>query len=374
MRFETRAIHAGLDSANAARAIVPPVYHSTIYELNEAGKQDDELLYSRLDNPNRRQWEALAASLEGGAAAAAFASGIAAAAAVLQALEPGDHVIFPEDLYSGHRMMITGLMNRWKLETSFTDATNPDAVRAAIRPNTRLIWMETPSNPMLRITDIAAVCELARSRGLLSCVDNTWPTPVNQLPLALGADLVMHSSTKYFGGHSDTLGGLVIAREDGELMERIRFIQRLGGAVPSPQDCWMLARSTRTLAYRMKGHNEHGMMLARFLDTHPAVEAVYYPGLESHPGYGVAARQMQHFGGMISFLVKGDAPLALKVVSGSELIKRATSLGGVESSWEHRLSTEGEGSKTPGNLIRFSVGLEHPEDLKEDLNRALSVI
>ena len=374
MRFETRAIHGGLDHDNHARAIVPPVYHSTVYELSEAGKQDDELLYSRLDNPNRRQWEELAASLEGGAGAAAFASGIAAATVVLQALDPGDHVIFPDDLYSGHRMMITGLMNRWNLHSSFVDATSADTIREAIRPNTRLIWMETPSNPMLRITDIAAVCELARSRGLITCVDNTWPSPVNQRPLELGADLVMHSSTKYFGGHSDLLGGLVIAREENELMERIRFIQRLGGAVPSPQDCWMLARSTRTLAYRMRGHNAHGAELAAFLARHPKVGAVHYPGLSGHPGHDTARRQMHGFGGMISFEVKGDASQTLKVVAGATLIRRATSLGGVESSWEHRLSTEGEGSKTPGNLIRFSVGLEHPDDLKEDLERALSVL
>ncbi len=370
MRFETKAIHTGLGIENPSKAIIPPISPSTIFEIDEKGRQEGDLHYTRLGNPNRLQFEHLIAALEGGSEAAAFASGIAAATAVLQALDPGDHIIVPEDIYAGNRKMIHGIMLRWGLNADFIDMTDPAKVEEHIRPETKLIWVETPSNPLMRITDIRKVSELAAERTIPVIADNTWPTPVNQLPLELGASLVLHSPSKYFGGHSDILGGAVITKEGNELFDRIRFNQQMGGAVPSPQDCWLLSRSTRTLAYRMRGHNEHAEKAALFLEQHPSIERVWYPGLPSHPQHETARKQMKGFGGMISFLVKGSGEDARKVVVGSRLIKRATSLGGVETTWEHRAGSEGEGSVSPPTLIRISIGLEHPDDLIEDLEQA----
>ncbi len=371
MRIETKAIHAGLDVQNNSKAIVPPIHTSNVFELREEGFQEGDLNYTRYSNPNRLQLEALLAELEGGEACAAFSSGVAAATTIFQSLKPGDHILIPTDVYAGNRSLVQKIMQPWGLEADFIDMTQSEHINKAIKDNTRLIWMETPSNPMMNITDIAVVCKLARENDILTCVDNTWPTPVNQLPLELGADLALHSTTKYFGGHSDILGGAVIAKEPAGIFERIREIQQLGGAVPSPRDCWLLCRSTRTLPYRMRAHNEHAAHLAKFLQNQPGVEKVFYPGLATHVGYEIAQKQMSGFGGMISFLIDGGREEALDVIAGSKLIKRATSLGGVESTWEHRRSSEGEESKTPQNLIRISVGLEHPDDLMEDLERAL---
>lgn len=371
MHFQTKAIHAGLDVEKHSKAVVPPIEPSTVFEHGEGGAEEGELNYTRLSNPNRLQWEAILAELEGGEAAAAFASGVAAAAAIFQALRPGDHIIVPDDLYVGNHHLIRDVMEPWNMEADFIDMTDIQNIEEAIRGNTRLIWIETPSNPLLNITDIQAVCELADGKDILTCVDNTWPSSVNQRPLSLGADLVLHSTTKYFGGHSDILGGAVIAKSDDGIFERIRKNQRTTGGVPSPRDCWLLARSTRTLSYRMKGHNAHAVELAEFLQDHPSVETVFYPGLKSHPGHEIAQKQMCGYGGMISFLIGGGADEALEIVSGAKLIKHATSLGGVESTWEHRRSSEGEDSEVPQNLIRISVGLEHPEDLKDDLAQAL---
>ncbi|HMB41322.1 MAG TPA: aminotransferase class I/II-fold pyridoxal phosphate-dependent enzyme [Balneolaceae bacterium] len=371
MRFETRAIHTGLNIGNPSSSVVPPISPSTIFEIDAEGREEKDLHYTRLGNPNRLQFEAVIASLENGKAASAFSSGIAAATAVLQALDPGDHIIIPEDVYAGNRKMVKNIMNRWGLESSFIDMTSLNEIESHIKKNTKLIWMETPSNPLMRITDIKAVSELAKSHAIRTVVDNTWPTPVNQLPLDLGADLVLHSTSKYFGGHSDILGGAVVTATDDDFFERIRMIQKMAGAVPSPQDCWMLSRSTRTLAYRMRGHNEHARIVADFLSNHKRVESVYYPGLESHPGHTIAKKQMNGFGGMISFLAGRGAAEAVQIVGRSKLIKRATSLGGVESTWEHRQSSEGEGSVSPDTMIRMSVGLEHPDDLIGDLEMAL---
>ncbi|HLR31168.1 MAG TPA: aminotransferase class I/II-fold pyridoxal phosphate-dependent enzyme [Fodinibius sp.] len=371
MHKETQAIHAAMDAAGKSPDIVPPIHRSTVYEINKKGRSGEDWHYTRLDNPNRVQWEHVLKVLEEGEAAAAFSSGVAAASAIFQSLRPGDHVIIPEDVYAGNRLLVKEVMEPWGLQTDFTDMTDLENIERHFRENTRLIWLETPSNPLMNIMDIEAVATLARDRDMLVCVDNTWPTPINQLPLKLGADLVVHSTTKYFGGHSDILGGAVIAREKGAFFDNLRTVQRTGGAVPSPDDCWMLARSTRTLPYRMRAHNENALRLARYLEEHPNVLDVYYPGLSSHEGHEVARRQMSGFGGMISFLVEGGAREAVGMVGKAELIGRATSLGGVESTWEHRRSSEGEGSITPENLIRISVGLEHPDDLLEDLERAL---
>lgn len=372
MRLETKAIHAGLDVQNDSKAIVPPIHTSTVFEHREEGFREGDLNYTRYANPNRQQLEALLAQLENGEACAAFSAGVAAAAAVFQSLQPGDHVLMPADVYAGNRSLTDKIMRPWGLEIDYVDMTDPEKVSNAIKETTHLIWIETPSNPMMHITDIAAVCELAKDNGIVTCVDNTWPTPINQLPLNLGAHFVLHSTTKYFGGHSDILGGAVIAKSATGFFERIREVQQLGGAVPSPRDCWMLCRSTRTLPYRMRGHNEHAAHLAKFLQNHPKVEKVYYPGLATHAGHEIAAKQMSGFGGMISFLVDGGKEATLEIVASSRLIKRATSLGGVETTWEHRQSSEGDESQTPENLIRISVGLEHPDDLMEDLERALS--
>lgn len=372
MRIETRAIHSGLGIENDSKAIVPPIHTSTVFEHSEQGYQDGDLNYTRYSNPNRLQWEALLADLEGGEVCAAFSSGVAAASAVFHALQPGDHILVPSDVYAGNRSLLEKVMQPWGLKADFIDMTNVENVNQAITDHTKLIWIETPSNPMMNITDIEAVCRLGAENDIITCVDNTWPTPINQLPLELGADLVLHSTTKYFGGHSDILGGAVVAKESGPFFDRIREIQQLGGAVPSPRDCWLLSRSTRTLPYRMRGHNEHAEHLAKFIQNHPKVEKVFYPGLSTHAGHEIARKQMTGFGGMISFLTAGNAEDALNIVAGSKLIKRATSLGGVESTWEHRRSSEGEGSTTPQNLIRISVGLEHPDDLMEDLEGALS--
>lgn len=371
MRFETKAIHAGLDVANDSQAVVPPISPSTVFEIDAGGRNEEDFHYTRLNNPNRQQLEQLIASLEKGKACAAFSSGVAAAAAVLQALDPGDHVLIPDDVYAGNRFLVQKVMLRWGLEVDFIRMTDPEIIRQNLREETRLIWIETPSNPMLRITDIRAVCQLARENDCYTCVDNTWPTPLNQLPLELGADLVLHSTTKYFGGHSDLLGGAIVAKTEDGIFERIREIQKMAGAVPSPRDCWLLSRSIRSFPYRMRGHNQNAAKLAQFLDNHPNIKEVFFPGLPMNEGHEVAKQQMSGFGGMISFLIHGDKEKAIEIVGKAKLIKRATSLGGVESTWEHRRSSEGEDSLTPQNLIRISVGLEHPEDLIEDLEQAL---
>ncbi|TYP93422.1 cystathionine gamma-synthase [Fodinibius salinus] len=371
MHKETQAIHAAMEVVNNNPDIVPPVHRSTVYQLDKEGRSEGDWHYTRLENPNRVQWEHVLKVMEDGEAAAAFSSGVAAAAGVFQSLEPGDHIIIPEDVYAGNRKLVNNIMNPWGLESDFIDMTDLTNIKNHLKENTSLIWIESPSNPLMNIMDIEAICDLAHENGAVVCVDNTWPTPVNQMPLKLGADLVIHSTTKYFGGHSDILGGAVISKEQDDFFEQIRMVQRTGGAVPSPDDCWMLARSTRTMPYRMKGHNNNAERLAFYLQDHPKVQDVFYPGLPSHDGHKIAKKQMSGFGGMISFLIKGPQQDAIEIVGRSKLIGRATSLGGVESTWEHRRSSEGEGSITPKNLIRISVGLEHPDDLLEDLEQAL---
>lgn len=370
MHKVTQAIHASMEEAGDNSAIVPPVHRSTIYEIDERGHQEENWHYTRLGNPNRKQWERVLSTMEEGAGAAAFSSGVAAASAVFQSLNPGDHVIIPDDVYAGNRELVKQIMKPWGLQADFVNMSDTDELETCINDQTKLIWIETPSNPLMRISDIEKICRIAHQQNITVCVDNTWPTPINQLPLKLGADLVLHSTTKYFGGHSDILGGAIVTRKENQFFERIRRVQRIGGAVPSPEDCWRLSRSTRTLPYRMRGHNENAKRLADFFQKHPKVAEVFYPGLSSHDGFETAQKQMSGFGGMISFLVDGDREEALKIVSGAQLISRATSLGGVESTWEHRRSSVGEDSRAPENMIRISVGLEHPEDLMEDLEQA----
>jgi cystathionine gamma-synthase len=371
MHIETLAVHAGRRSDPGTGAVMTPIHLSTTFERQPDGSYTDGYVYTRSENPNRRSLEEALAQLEGGAAALAFSAGQAATTAVFQALAAGDHVIVPEDTYFGTRRAVLDILAPWGLQATVVDMTNLDAVQAAVRPNTRLIWTETPSNPLLKITDIAAVAEIAHRAGALCAVDNTWPSPLGQRPLELGADLVMHSTTKYLGGHSDLLGGALIAGVDDEFFARLRTIQTIGGAVPSPFDCWLLLRSLRTLPYRMRAHCAHAHAVAHFLADHPRVEAVHYPGLESHPGHAVARRQMKAFGGMLSIQVVGGAAEAMAVAARVKLFTRATSLGGVESLIEHRASVEGPNTATPQNLLRISVGLEHPDDLIADLAQAL---
>ncbi len=372
LRIETVAIHAGLAPDPATGAVMPPIHLSTTFEREADGSYPHGYSYSRSENPNRAALERCLCALEGGAAAAAFASGSAATTSIFQALAPGDHVIAPLDAYYGTAKQLREIFLPWGLEASFVDLTDPRAVEAALRPNTRLVWVETPSNPLLTITDIARTVAIAHAAGALVACDNTWASPVLQRPLDLGADLVMHSVTKYLSGHSDVLGGAVVAREADGVFARIRAIQTAAGAVPSPFECWLTLRSIRTLPYRMRGHCQNAEAVARFLRDHPAVEAVHYPGLEEHPGYAVARRQMAHPGGMLSVQIRGGRAAAFAVAARVRLFTRATSLAGVESLIEHRASVEGPGTRTPDNLLRVSVGLEHPDDLIADLAQALA--
>jgi cystathionine gamma-synthase len=371
MRFETRAVHAGGGVDPATGAVTQPIYLSTTFERAADGSFPQGYIYSRTDNPNRAALERALASLEGGAAAAVFASGSAATPAIPQALAPGDHVVAPLDAYFGTGKLLREVFAPWGLQTTFVDVTDVATVERALRPETTLVWLETPSNPLLKVTDIAAIAAIARAAGARCVADNTWASPVLQRPLELGADLVMHATTKYLGGHTDVLGGAVIAREEDAFFERIRLIQTAGGGVPSPFECWLVLRGLKTLPLRVRAQSESAARIASYLSAHPDVEAVHYPGLEWHAGHAVAARQMAGFGGMLSFQVRGGEAAAMAVAARVELFTRATSLGGAESLIEHRASVEGPDTATPDNLLRVSVGLEHPDDLIEDLARAL---
>ena len=365
--IETIAIQAGRNPDARIGAVMPPIHLSTTFIRGNEG----DFVYSRSDNPNRQALEACLTELEDGAGAIAFGSGMAAVAGVFQSLSQGDHVILPDDTYFGVRVLVTELLARWGLEHTMVDMTDLSAVQTAIQSNTRLVWVETPSNPMLKVTDIAAVADIAHESGAIVGVDGTWATPMLQPALGLGADLVVHSTTKYLGGHSDLTGGIIVAKEENNLFETMREVQGIGGGVPSGFDCWLLLRGIRTLPYRMRGHCANAKQVAQFLDAHPNVHTVHYPGLESHPGHAVAKRQMNDFGGMLSVQVVGGAEKAAAVASSTKIFAQATSLGGVESLIEHRAPVEGEGTQTPLDLLRVSVGLEHPDDLIEDLAQAL---
>jgi len=371
MHIDTRAVHAGRAPDPVSGAVTPSITLSTTFERQPDGSFPSGYGYTRSENPNRAALETALADLEGGAAAFAFASGMASVDAALRTLAPGDHLLLPDDLYHGVRHLVKQVYVRWGLAVDFVDMRDLDVVRAAVLPQTRLIWVETPSNPSLKIVDIAALAQIAHDAGAWCGVDNTWATPLLQNPIALGADLVMHSTTKYIGGHSDILSGALITRDNGTRAEAIARVQHLGGAVPSPFDCWLLLRSLSTLPVRVRAQTESAGMIADYLQSHPVVERVHYPGLDAHPGHDVAARQMRGFGGMLSFQVRGSTDEAMAVAARLTLITRATSLGGVESLIEHRRSIEGADSPTPDNLLRLSVGLEHVDDLIADLRTAL---
>lgn len=368
MNIETIAIQAGRSIDQLTGAVMPPIHLTTTFVRGN----DGDFVYSRSDSPNRRALEECMMQLEGGAGAVAFASGMAAVASIFQSLQHGDHVILPDDTYFGVRKLVTDLLAGWGLSHTMVDMTDLEAIKSAMQPNTKIVWAETPSNPMLKVTDIAAVAEIAHNGGAKLGVDATWATPMLQHSLALGADYAAHSTTKYLGGHSDLTGGVVVVREADSAYERIRDMQEIGGGVPSGFDCWLLLRGIRTLPYRMRGHCANAMKIAQFLADHPQVHTVHYPGLEDHAGHEVAKRQMDDFGGMLSVQVKGGAEKADAVAGGTKIFARATSLGGVESLIEHRAPVEGEGTQTPMDLLRVSVGLEHPDDLIADLAQALA--
>lgn len=371
MHPETLAVHAGRTIDATTGAVTPPIHLSTTFERAPDGEFPQGFMYTRNANPTRSALEECLVTLEGGCSAAAFASGSAAIMSIFQALGPGDHVVAPLEAYSGTTKLLRDVFEAWGLQVAFVDMTDLGAIEGALQPNTKLLWIETPSNPLLGITDIAAATRLAHAVGATVACDNTFATPLGQRPLALGADVVMHATTKYLGGHSDVLGGALIAREQTPLWDKVRAIQIMGGAVPSPFECWLVLRGIQTLPYRMRGHSANALAVAQFLSAHPAVEAVHYPGLPAHPGYRIAAQQMAQFGGMLSFQVRGDVESAMQVAARVQLWTRATSLGGPESLIEHRASIEGPGTRTPANLLRLSVGLEHPDDLIADLAQAL---
>ena len=371
MRIETLAVHAGHEVDPTTAAVTPPIHMSTTFQREADGSYRAGYLYSRYSNPNRAALEQCLAQLEGGTLAAAFSSGSAATMTLLHALGPLAHVIVPDDAYYGTIKLARDIFGPWGLDVSIVDMTDLDAVERAVQSNTRLIWVETPSNPLLRVADIAGIVDIAHRADAICAVDNTWGTPVLQRPLGRGADIVMHSTTKYLGGHSDILGGALIARDDSDFFQRIISIQMSGGAVPSPFECWLTMRGIRTMPLRVNAQSTSAMALAQFLEQHPRVEAVHYPGLPSHRAHDIACRQMTRFGGMLAVQVGADREESIAVASRLKLFTQATSLGGTESLIEHRASVEGPTTRAPENLLRVSVGLEHIEDLKEDFDAAL---
>lgn len=372
MRIETLAVQSTGGPDGASGAIAPSITLSTTFERAADGTYPGGFDYSRSGNPNRVALERALASLEGGAAAAAFPSGTAATFGIIFSLLPGDHVVAPDDTYYGTAVLLRNLFLERGLEATFVDMTDLEAVASALRPNTKVVWIETPSNPLIRISDIEAIADIAHEGGAIAVCDNTWATPLLQRPLDLGADLVMHSTTKYLAGHSDAMGGGVVTKEEDERFERIRKMQVDAGSIPAPFDSWLIRRGLESLAPRMAMHCANAIELARFLEAHPKVERVHFPGLENDPGHELASRQMRDFGGMLSFHIAGGQAEAFAVTSTVRVFARATSLGATHSLIEHRASAEGPTTKAPQSLLRVSVGLEHPDDLKEDLDQALT--
>ena len=389
--FATRAIHAGQDPDAATGAVVPPIYQVSTYKQDGVGGLRGGYEYSRSANPTRTALEEALAAVEGGARAFAFASGLAAEDTLLRAvLRPGDHVVVPDDAYGGTYRLIARVFGPWGIDHTAVDLTDPAAVAAAIEPGrTKAIWVETPTNPLLSIADIAALAALARGAGAVLAVDNTFATPYLQRPIALGADVVVHSTTKYIGGHSDVVGGALVVADGAQLpagltgpsgteslADAVAFHQNASGAVAGPFDSWLTLRGLKTLAVRMDRHGANALAVARFLADHPAVTEVIYPGLESHPGHELAARQMSGFGGMVSFRV-GSEDQAVAVCGRTHVFALAESLGGVESLIEHparmtHASVVGSALEVPGDLVRISVGIEDVADLVGDLAQALA--
>lgn len=372
MRPETLFVHAGVEPDAATGAVVPPLHLATTFRHGPAGERVAGFEYVREGNPNQTQLESALATLEGGAAALAFASGMAAVSALLDCLPAGAHIVLPQDCYAGVRVLVGEFLPQRGVTATAADVRDADAVAAAITERTRLLWLETPSNPQLRICDIAALATMVRGRGILVACDNTFATPLLQQPLALGADVVMHSTTKYFGGHSDVLGGALVFAARDALFDAVAHRRHLTGGVPSPFNSWLTLRGLRSLPARMAMHCRNARVVAEFLAAHPRVEAVNWPGLATYPQHAIAKRQMRDFGGMLSVLIRGGRDAALDFAGRLRLFTNATSLGGCESLVEHRASVEGEHPVSPQNLLRLSVGLEHADDLVDDLHQALA--
>ncbi|GAB3127065.1 cystathionine gamma-synthase [Streptomyces calidiresistens] len=374
--FETLAIHAGQEPDPLTGAVVPPIHQVSTFKQDGVGGLRGGYEYSRSANPTRTALEENLAALEGGSRGLAFASGLAAEDCLLRTvLSPGDHLVIPNDAYGGTFRLISKVVERWGVEWSVVDTSDVEAVRAAMRPRTRAVWVETPSNPLLGITDIAAIAEITREAGARLVVDNTFASPYLQQPLALGADVVVHSTTKYLGGHSDVVGGALVTSDPG-LGEELAFHQNAMGAVAGPFDSWLVLRGIKTLAVRMDRHNANAARVVEMLRSHPSVHAVLYPGLDSHPGHEVAAKQMSGFGGMVSFRVTGGEEAAVAVCERTRVFTLGESLGGVESLIEHpgrmtHASAAGSALEVPADLVRLSVGIEAIDDLLEDLTRAL---
>ena len=372
MKIETLAVHAGREPDPATGALREPIQLSTTFERAADGTYPRGHYYSRASNPNRGSLERALAALEDGADAIAFASGSAATLAAFSLAVPAGRIVCSSDCYHGTAKQLREVLPKWGVTTEFVDTTDLAAVARALATPATLLWVETPSNPLLRVSDIAALAGLAHDGGALLACDNTFASPVLQRPFELGADLVMHSTTKYLGGHSDVLGGVLVVRETGAARDRLREFQATGGGVPSPFDCWLVLRSLATLPLRVRAQSATALAVATFLERDARVERVHYPGLAAHPGHELAAHQMKGgFGAVVSFEVRGGAAAAMQVAARAKIFTRATSLGGVESLIEHRASMEGPHSATPQGLLRTSIGLEAADDLVADLDQAL---
>ena len=374
--FSTRAIHAGQDPDPHTGSVIVPIHATSTFAQDGVGGLREGYEYARTGNPTRTALETCLAALEGGRYGRAFASGMAATDALLRATcRPGDHIVIPDDAYGGTFRLIDKVFRHWGIEHTAVGLSDVDAVRAAVGPTTRLVWCETPTNPLLAIADIAALAGVAHEAGARLVVDNTFASPYLQTPLGLGADVVLHSTTKYLGGHSDVIGGALVT-DNGELDEQVAFLQNGAGAVPGPFDAWLTLRGIKTLAVRMERHCDNAERVAAALLAHPEVTGVRYPGLDTHPGHEVAAKQMRRFGGMVSFTVRGGTQAALAVCARTRVFTLAESLGGVESLIEHpgrmtHASTAGSQLEVPAELLRLSVGIEDVEDLIDDLLTAL---
>lgn len=372
--LQTIAVHAGAEPDPATGAMAPPLHLATTFLHGPAGERIAGYEYQREGNPTQDRLEAALTALEGGAASLAFASGMAAMSTLLESLTDGARVLVPDDCYTGLRTLAREFLPQRGIEAVTVDMADLPAVRRALETPTTLVWVESPSNPRLKVSDIAALAGAAHATGARLACDNTFATPLLQRPLALGADISMHSTTKYFGGHSDVLGGaLVFARRDGDF-DRAAHRRHVTGSVMAPFNAWLTLRGCRSLAARMAMHCANAQRVATFLAEHPAIERVNFPGLATHPGHAIAARQMSGFGAMLSIELAGGRDAALAVAGRLRLFHNATSLGGCESLVEHRASVEGEHPTSPQNLLRLSVGLEHPDDLVADLRQALEAV
>ena len=372
--LQTLSIHAGRAVDPSTGAVTPPLHTSTTFERDPNGDFSREYAYIRAATPNRDSLETCITALEGGDETISFSSGMAASLAVFQSLAPKDHVLLHRDVYYGVRELMEGFFAKWGLTHTLVDMREIDQVRKASRPETKLFWVETPTNPLIEVVDIRAVAEVAKAAGALLVCENTFATPVLQRPFELGADIVVHSLTKYLSGHSDAMGGSVTLKNQPDLTAQIRDFQHTGGAILSPFDCWLILRGVQTLVPRVRLHCENARRVADFLSTHKNVSKVRYPGLANDPGHAVAKAQMKDFGGMLAFEVQGGRAEAFAVAAALKVIVRATSLGGTHSLIEHRASIEGKTTRAPESLLRLSVGLEDADDLIHDLDQALAAI